>query len=55
MVSDVEILDKKILVQPTVLKKVYLPIGDVSEVTLIGSSNISNKSTLSNVYHLPNF
>lgn len=55
MVSDISMLNKASLLKSTNSKNVQLPNGDVSQVTHIGSSTISDNSTLINVFLLPQF
>lgn len=55
MVVDIELLDKFSIYQSEVSKKVYLPNRDMSEVNHIGSNNIFTRSTLFNVFYLPQF
>ncbi|XP_019254158.1 PREDICTED: uncharacterized protein LOC109232917 [Nicotiana attenuata] len=51
MVSDTNLLNESTIVQTTKPKKVLLPNGDVSLVTHTGASSISDKITISNVFH----
>lgn len=53
--SMIELLNKEYIVKNTIPKPVYLPNGDTSLVTHTGTSNISNRRTLKNSYHAPQF
>lgn len=55
MVSNVDMLDKESVTASVQPKKVYLPNGDVSLVTHTDQSSISNRSTLKDVFLLPQF
>ncbi|XP_019232006.1 PREDICTED: uncharacterized protein LOC109212783 [Nicotiana attenuata] len=55
MVSDINMLNQESIVENTNPKRVCLPNGEISNVTHTGTSSISARSTLSNVFHLPQF
>lgn len=55
MTADIDLLNKDSISQAVNPKRVILPNGDVSLVTHTGCSNISENSTIQNVFHLPQF
>ncbi|XP_019244427.1 PREDICTED: uncharacterized protein LOC109224294 [Nicotiana attenuata] len=55
MVSDINMLNQESIVENTNPKRVCLPNGEISNVTHTGTSSISARSTLSNIFHLPQF
>ncbi|XP_075096344.1 uncharacterized protein LOC107777081 [Nicotiana tabacum] len=55
MVSDINMLDKSSIIEIENPKKVFLPNGDITQVTHIGSSSLSDENTISNVFHVPQF
>ena len=51
MVADIRLLNK-----PTMLsREVYLPNGNIAKVTHTGTSNVSTRTSLTNVLYLPQF
>ncbi|XP_059295373.1 uncharacterized protein LOC132048692 [Lycium ferocissimum] len=55
MVSTINMLNKSSITKTKNPKLVYLPNRDISVVTRTGSSSISSRSTLENVFLLPQF
>ena len=51
MVADINLLDKPAIVS----RGIYLPNGAVAKVTHADSSNITARTSLTNVLHLPQF
>lgn len=55
MVSYLDMFIKGIVSKLVVPKMVYLPNGDTTQVTHVGSCALSDKSIISNVFYLPKF
>lgn len=55
MVADLSALIKTSISNSEVPKRVYLPNGDISLVTHVGSYNVFGQDTITNVFHLPQF
>lgn len=55
MVSNINMLDKSTINKDNNPRKFYLPNGDISIVTHTGTSSISPRSILENVFLLPQF
>ncbi|XP_060201854.1 uncharacterized protein LOC132630283 [Lycium barbarum] len=55
MLSDINLLDKSSINKPEISKKGFLPNGDISLVTHIGASKLTESSTITNVFYLPQF
>lgn len=55
MVSRLDMLLKDSIVQCKEPKKVFLPNGEVSKSTYVGSCGLSARSLITNVFHIPNF
>ncbi|XP_019255165.1 PREDICTED: uncharacterized protein LOC109233756 [Nicotiana attenuata] len=55
MVSNVDLLTKSSLTTPSKPRRVLLPNGDVTQVTQIGDSHISDRSTIKEVLYVPQF
>lgn len=55
MASDLTMLSKHTVTKSTNPKKVVLPNGDLAHVIHTGTSNISNKSVIQNMFHVPQF
>ncbi|XP_070033000.1 uncharacterized protein [Nicotiana tomentosiformis] len=55
MVSDANLFTKTSIVTPSKPRTVLLPNGDITPVTHTGDSNISDISTLNDVFYVPQF
>nr|XP_016467178.1 PREDICTED: uncharacterized protein LOC107789823 [Nicotiana tabacum] len=55
MVYDIDMLNKSSITEIEKPKKVFLPNGDITQVTHIGASSLSDKNTITNVFYVPQF
>ncbi|XP_060210811.1 uncharacterized protein LOC132637791 [Lycium barbarum] len=55
MVSDINLLNKSSITENSISKPVYLPNGDITQVTHTGASSISSRNIVTNLFHVPQF
>ena len=55
MVSNLDMLNKDSVSKLDVPKEVFLPNGDTTKVTHVDSCDLSTRSQITNVLHLPDF
>lgn len=55
MVSQLDMFIRGSMIKLEVSKSVYLPNGNTTQVTHVGSCSLSDRSIISNVFYLPEF